>query len=154
MLTSTLCPVEAVFTQTALLARLSRAERRRLASHATVRSFAAGTTIVREGDTSMAVYVILYGKVAVHAGSSESIRELGAGEFFGEIGVIDDAPRSASVVALEPTRCALLGTWDVRDNPRIALSLLPVLARRLRESVDRGGHGEAEWINAVSGDTL
>ena len=64
MLTSTLCPVEAVFTQTALLARLSRAERRRLASHATVRSFAAGTTIVREGDTSMAVYVILYGKKA------------------------------------------------------------------------------------------
>ena len=42
---------------------------------------------------------------------SRTIR-IGADGFFGELGVIDDAPRSATIVALEPTECALLGAWD------------------------------------------
>ena len=59
------------------------------------------------------------------------------GGFFGEMGLIDDEPRAASVVAVEPTACALLAKWDfqneLRQDPDIALTLLPILNRRIRE---------------------
>jgi CRP-like cAMP-binding protein len=146
-----LTPVEEVFARTPLFAGLSPAQRRRLASLATTRTYRPGATIIRQGDTSMAVYVIMSGRVAVQIGN-QRVREIGLGAFFGEMGVIDDAPRSATIIALEPTRCALLGAWEVRSNPRIALSLLPIVAQRLREAHDRDARGDAEWIAAVSGD--
>jgi CRP-like cAMP-binding protein len=146
--------IETEFGRSALFAGLSRPERRRLASLATTRTYSAGTTIIREGDTSMALYVIMSGRVAVRVGSGACIREIGTDGFFGELGVIDDTPRSASVVALEPTHCALLATWDVRDNPKIALSLLPIMAQRIREAHGDNSRIEADWINAVSADAL
>jgi CRP-like cAMP-binding protein len=142
--------MEDAFARNALFIALRPAERRRLAARATTRTFAAGTTIVREGDTSMAVYVVLSGRVAVEIGG-KSVRELGVDAFFGELGVMEDAPRSASVVALEPTECALLGAFDVRDEPRIALTLLPVMARWIREAEGRVRPEEGAWIDAVSG---
>ncbi len=145
--------VEMAFGRIALFAGLSPAERRRLVALATTRSFAAGTTIVREGDTSMALYVVLAGRVAVEVGG-HCVRELASDGFFGELGVIDDAPRSATIVALERTRCALLGAWDVRDNPRIALSLLPIMARLIREANGRTARDDTAWISAVSADAF
>ena len=60
-----------------------------------------------------------------------------AGGAFGEMGLIEDLPRAATVVAEQPTTCALLAKWDfqneLRDDPEIALSLLPVLTGRIRE---------------------
>ena len=53
----------------------------------------------------MAVYVILTGRVAVQIGA-QVVREVRRPSFFGELGVLDDAPRSATIVALEPTECA------------------------------------------------
>jgi CRP-like cAMP-binding protein len=143
--------LERTFAQTALLAGLSAPERRRLAARATTRSYPAGATIVRQGDTSMAVYVILSGRVAVQIGT-QTVREIGADGFFGELGVFDDAPRSATIVALEPTECALLSAWDVRRNPKIALGLLPILAQRLREAHVREPRSEAEWLAALTDD--
>jgi CRP/FNR family transcriptional regulator, cyclic AMP receptor protein len=143
--------VEQAFARTALLAELTPPERRRLASRATTRSYPAGTTILRQGDTSMAVYVILSGRVAVQIGA-QLVREIGTDDFFGELGVLDDAPRSATIVALEPTHCALLAAWDIRRNPRIALGLLPILAQRLREAHAREPRSEAEWLAAVTGE--
>jgi CRP/FNR family transcriptional regulator, cyclic AMP receptor protein len=145
------CDLERTFARTALLAGLSAPERRRLAARATTRSYPAGTTILRQGDTSMAVYVILSGRVAVHVGA-QVVREIGADGFFGELGVLDDAPRSATIVALEPTECGLLGAWDVRRNLRIALGLLPILAQRLREAHAREPRSEAEWLAALTDD--
>ena len=59
------------------------------------------------------------------------------GGAFGEMGLIEDLPRAATVVAEQPTTCALLAKWDfqneLRDDPEIALSLLPVLTGRIRE---------------------
>jgi CRP-like cAMP-binding protein len=140
--------VEQAFARTGLLSGLTPTERRGLAARATTRCYAAGTTILRQGDTSMAVYVILAGRVAVRVGA-QIVREIGSDGFFGELGVLDDAPRSATIVALEPTECALLGAWDVRRNPRIALSLLPVLAQRLREAHAREPRTEAEWLDGL-----
>jgi CRP-like cAMP-binding protein len=145
--------VERVFGRAALFGSLSPGDRRRLASLATTRAYAPGATIVREGDTSMAVYVVVSGRVVVRVGSGQAIREIGPDGFFGELGVMDDSPRSATIVALEPTECALLGAWDVRNNPRIALGLLPILARQLREAHPRAAHAEAEWLATLTSDS-
>jgi CRP/FNR family cyclic AMP-dependent transcriptional regulator len=145
--------MERSFARCALFVGLSPAERRRLASLASIRTFPTGTMIIREGDTSMAVYVVLSGRVSVTI-AGQVVRELGADDVFGELGVLDDAPRSASIVALEPTKCALLGTWDVRRNPRIALGLLPIMARWIRGTHAHSTLDDATWIDTVSQDTL
>lgn len=123
-----------------LFKRLREAQLARLARMATIRSYEPDTIIVRQGDTSMAFYVVLSGRARVQRdGGQDSVEvtELGAGDSFGEMGLIDDLPRAATVIALEPTECALLAKWDfeneLRDDPEIALALLPVLTQRIRE---------------------
>ncbi len=89
----------------------------------------------------MALYIVLSGTVRVELepemGAPMRITEIGPAGYFGEMGLIDDAPRSATVVALEPTECALLSKWDFRNelrhDPDIALALLPVLNERIRD---------------------
>jgi len=134
--------IEETLGQVALFSRLSDRQRARLARFATTREYKAGATIVRQGDTSMSLYVVLSGSVRVHresegGGGAVEVEQLGPGGAFGEMGLIEDEPRAASVVAEEPTTCALLAKWDfqneLREDPEIALSLLPVLTGRIRE---------------------
>jgi CRP-like cAMP-binding protein len=133
--------VQRTFGGVALLSRLSDRQRERLARLATIRSFAPGAQIVRQGDTSMSFYVVLAGAVRIdhqgESGGSVEVQQLGTGGAFGELGLIEDAPRGATVTATEPTTCALLAKWDfqneLREDPEIALALLPVLTARIRE---------------------
>jgi CRP-like cAMP-binding protein len=133
--------IEEVLSGVQLLARLSNRQRARLARLATTRSYEPGSVIVRQGDTSMAFYVVLSGSVRIdreaEGGLSVQVNEAGPGGAFGEMGLIEDMPRAATVIALEPTECALLAKWDfqneLRDDPDIALALLPVLSARIRE---------------------
>ena len=68
----------------------------------------------------------------------ETLAELGPGDFFGELSVLDGLPRIAQVVSVEPTTCLALASWDfeavVRDQPTVALAILRELAGRLRGS--------------------
>jgi CRP-like cAMP-binding protein len=124
-----------------LLSRLSNAQRARLAKLATTRKYKASSVIVRQGDTSMSFYVILSGRVRIEQELGDNqrllLRDLGPGGYFGEMGLIDDMPRSATVVAVEPTECALLAKWDfgneLREDPDIATALLPILSQRIRD---------------------
>jgi CRP/FNR family cyclic AMP-dependent transcriptional regulator len=134
--------VEEALARVPLLSRLSDGQRARLAGRVTRRTFRDGSTIVKQGDTSMSFYVLLSGRVRVEhesrgRGANVEIEELGHGAAFGEMGLIDDMPRAATVLALEPTECALLARWDfqneLRDDPDIALALLPVLNARIRD---------------------
>lgn len=134
--------VEEALARVPLLSRLSDGQRARLAGRVTRRTFRAGSTIVKQGDTSMSFYVVLSGRARVEheswgRGANIEIEELGPGAAFGEMGLIDDLPRAATVLALEPTECALLARWDfqneLRDDPDIALALLPVLNARIRD---------------------
>ena len=134
--------IERVLGQVTLFSRLSGRQRGRLARFATTRHYKSGATIVRQGDTSMSLYVILSGSVRVHresegGGGAVEVEQLGPGGAFGEMGLIEDLPRAATVIAEEPTTCALLAKWDfqneLREDPEIALSLLPVLTGRIRE---------------------
>ncbi len=108
--------------------------------------------IVRQGDTSMALYVVLSGAVRIErdgeGGGPVVVSEAGEDRSFGEMGLIDDEPRSATVIATEPTECALLAKWDfqkeLREDPDIALALLPVLNERIRQLHARLSRLQAE----------
>jgi CRP-like cAMP-binding protein len=140
-----------VFETSALFERIPSDKRNRLARRATTRIYPAGAVIIREGDTSMALYVVLAGRVGVDV-QSQRVRELGPGSFFGEMGLVDDRPRSASVIAVQETECALLGVWDVRQNTELALSLLPVLVERLRERRDGArSASDDDWLATLEG---
>ncbi len=149
--------IEEAFAKVALLSRLSDRQRERLAAHATTRSYGEGAMIVRQGDTSMSFYVVLQGRVRVEheaegrAGTS-TLEELGPGGAFGEMGLIDDMPRAASVIAIEPSECALLARWDfqneLREDPEIALALLPVLNARIRDLNARLARAESAGVPA------
>ena len=137
--------VEAVLASIPMFRHLGARQRGRLAQHFCRRSYQTGAVIVRQGDTSMSFYVVLSGKVRVvrHSSSDDGdgILEEGPGGFFGEMGVIDDLPRAATVLALAPTECGLLAKWDFQRelsaDPGIALSLISVLNGRIRMLEDR-----------------
>jgi CRP/FNR family cyclic AMP-dependent transcriptional regulator len=123
-----------------LFRRLSEKHRADIARHTARRSYGAGATVVKQGDTSMSFYVVLSGSVRIiregEGGVHVDVTESGPGGFFGEMGLIDDQPREVTVIADEPTECALLAKWDfqreLRDDPEIALALLPILHSRIR----------------------
>ncbi len=101
-------------------------------------SFSAGQPIVHEGDQSnVGFFLILEGQVEVRKGGS-TLAKLGAGQFFGEMSVLDAQPRSADVVAVADTRCLALASWDIKSliktYPEIALGIIAELARRLRQT--------------------
>jgi CRP-like cAMP-binding protein len=102
------------------------------------REFGAGNTIVREGDVgNLGFYLITDGQVEVRKGS-KALTKLGAGGFFGEMALLDEAPRSADVVALSQTKCLMLTRWDLKalisSHPDIAIKMMMELARRLRDT--------------------
>ena len=134
--------VQQILKGVPLFAALRRSDLNRLAGLASVRAYREGATIVRQDDTAIALYCVLAGKVRVtrQSGSGDgdvALAEMGPGGFFGEMSLLDDFPRSATVVAAEPTHCALLSKWDfqkeLRSHPEIGLELLKVLSRRVRE---------------------
>lgn len=104
-----------------------------------VRRYRQGEAIVRAGDVGLGMYGILSGRVKVERevdGLTRQVAELGPQQFFAEIAIIDDKPRSATVIATEDTECLLL-TRDsfltlARKYPELTLRLAKVLALRLR----------------------
>jgi CRP/FNR family cyclic AMP-dependent transcriptional regulator len=80
-------------------------------------------------------YLILDGRAEVRKGS-RVLATLGRGQFFGEMSLIDEQPRSADVVAVSPTKCWALSSWAfdsiVKSNPEIALLMLKEMVKRLR----------------------
>ena len=116
---------------------------RSIAETGVVRSFPKGAILIHEGDTSDSLYIILSGKVKVYA-SNEQGREViiefyGAGEYVGEMS-LDGSPRSASVVTMEPTSCAVITRTTVRDflleHPDFAQHLILKLIHRIRVTTE------------------
>jgi len=136
--------LETVLASIPMFRHLGVRQRARLAQLFCRRTYRPGAVIVRQGDTSMSFYVVLTGQVRVvrqSAGDTVDITEEGPGSFFGEMGVIDDLPRAATVMALAETECGLLAKWDFQRelaaDPGIALSLISVLNARIRTLEDR-----------------
>ena len=95
----------------------------------------SGEVIVHKGETGIGFYLIADGSVEVRS-DEKVLSKLGPGQFFGEMSILDGQPRSADVVALEPSRCLALTSWSfksiVSDHPRMALKLLQESVRRIR----------------------
>jgi CRP/FNR family cyclic AMP-dependent transcriptional regulator len=112
----------------------------KIAAVATVRSFPKRAIIVTEGDDTDSLYVMLSGKarvfVADEKGREVQLNQLGAGEYFGEV-TLDGGPRSASVMALEDCRCAVVKraelTGFLERQPELSLHIMRKLARRVRD---------------------
>ena len=122
--------------RTPLFAQFTEKELDAVLRTAKQRAFEPGSTIVHEGDAGgVGFYLITSGQVEVRKGK-KALAKFGTGEFFGEMSLIDEAPRSADVVALEKTNCLMLTRWDLRGligaHPDIAIKMLAELARRLR----------------------
>ena len=98
----------------------------------------AGQVIVEHGHAGSGMFLLEEGTVSVELPAGTI--ELGPGEFFGELAILaDDVPRTARVRAISPIRCLVIGRPDFRrlleEEPRIAVAMLPVLARRLADTL-------------------
>jgi CRP/FNR family transcriptional regulator, cyclic AMP receptor protein len=115
---------------------------RMLTTMVTRRSAARSTTIMAGGDATDSLYIVLSGRLKVMMSDSDGkeviLSLLGPGEFFGEMGLIDDEPRSASVVTIEPCELLAIAKRDFKkclmENNEMAMAVMRGLVRRLREA--------------------
>ncbi len=118
-----------------ILGSLSVSQLKTLAKWTEVLAFDPGETVVKRGDPGHGLYLILEGAAEVRRGT-RSLTRLGAGQFFGEMSLFDDLPRSADVVALEPAKMAVLQKWEfwgfAASQPNVILNILAEMSRRLR----------------------
>ena len=138
---------EELLARVDLFRSLNKKHIAQLARLATTQHYAPDQAIVRQGDTGLGLYIIVSGNVEVRhetPGQAPTVlNTLGPGQFFGEMALLDDYPRSATVVAREQTTCLTLTKWhflaELESHPEMALPLLPMLSRRLRAAQDRQG---------------
>jgi CRP/FNR family cyclic AMP-dependent transcriptional regulator len=120
-----------------LFADLSKQEVQGLASSMKERTFKEGDTIATEGQTGIGFFVIEEGEATVTVGGQER-GTLKAGDHFGEIALIDDGARTATVTAKTPLKAYGITAWEFRpmveQNAGLAWKLLQELAKRLRDA--------------------
>lgn len=122
-----------------LFSHLSKTDLRRLANQSRYCSFKFGDVIINEGERDGRLYILISGKVNVYKSyrttKEKRLRTLNPPAYFGEIALIDDLVRSASVVAMRDTRTLCLNKLnldrEIERNPIIAKQLLQMLNRRL-----------------------
>jgi CRP/FNR family transcriptional regulator, cyclic AMP receptor protein len=128
---------EQAMARAPLLAGLPKQNLRLLAEVTEVHRYQPETRVVKEGSPGTAFFVILEGKAKVQIGP-RTVAGLVAGDFFGEISLLDGGRRNASVVAQTPLLCLKLGASHflqlLKDEPPLALKVLRGVARRLREA--------------------
>lgn len=106
------------------------------------KKFSPGELIVEEGHTGNGMYVVLSGEVEVvkgtKAANQQVLAKLGKGEVFGEMALLGEWPRTASVRALEEVECLGIDRWvflaQLERQPQLAINLLLILAKRLRDT--------------------
>ena len=125
----------------ALFAGLDDRELGRLSNLMRQSRFAEGDPITTEGESGVGFFVIEDGNATVSRGG-EILRTLKPGDHFGEIALIDEGPRSATVVATTDLRCRAIAAWEFKtfviEHPEVAWPLLETLVSRLREAEGRG----------------
>jgi CRP-like cAMP-binding protein len=120
-----------------LFSELSDKELRALSQSMHEKRFEQGQEVVTQGESGIGFFVILEGSARVSVGGQKR-RSLKAGDYFGELALLEGDFRSASITAEEGLRCAGMTAWHfrpfIRDHPDIAWALLKELARRLRQA--------------------
>jgi CRP/FNR family transcriptional regulator len=129
-----------VLRRVPLLAGLSGRELKGLAKRFREHRYPEGAEVVVEGRTAAGFFVIAEGSATVSI-DGRHVSTLSAGDWFGEVALIDDGPRSATIIAATDLRCFGITPWEfrpfVKEHPQVAWTLLQTLARRLREAERR-----------------
>jgi CRP-like cAMP-binding protein len=135
-----------------LMARLGRSHVDRVAACGEVESWNSGEEIVAEGSLGDALYLILTGSVRVEIGG-HALADLGSGDFFGEMSLVEPAPRSATVIAAEPAYVFRLPHEALRqllaDDPAAANALLIQIVKTLSERLRRA-NGTLTSVGALA----
>lgn len=142
--------VENALAKVSFFSTLNQKTLRKLANLCMPREFPADSLMLQDGTTGLGLFLITSGRVEVFKTEDErriSLAVLGEGDILGEMALVDDQPRSASAVTLEPTTSLLL-TRDsfrtlVKKNPEVAWAIVPSLAERLRDLQNRLLEAEA-----------
>jgi CRP/FNR family transcriptional regulator, cyclic AMP receptor protein len=120
-------------------------------------TFKSGDRIFSQGDRSDGAYLVLAGSVEIAAdqeGQSFTLAEIGPGSMFGEMGLLDDAPRSATAVAVTDTSCAVYDPDELkrllRNDPEQLIRFIRMLIQRLRD-MDRSYLDVVRSINRLPG---
>jgi CRP/FNR family transcriptional regulator, cyclic AMP receptor protein len=123
---------------------LSQSQLDRLTERAVTRSYPKGAIVISEGDEAGTLFILSQGSVKVYlsdeAGREVILSTLGPGEYFGELALLDDTPRSASVATCEPCKLMLVQKSALRElivsEPETSLQMLRGLATRIRRLTD------------------
>ena len=140
-------PVTDILRKVPLFGQLAPADLERVAEISRERAYPRNSVILFEDDPGDALYVVATGQVKVvligEDGREVILSVMGEGEFFGEMALIDDEPRSAHVIAMEDSTLLVIRREDFQDllkqTPGIGLALLRELSRRLRRVDEKVG---------------
>ncbi len=117
-----------------LFASCSKGELRKIASLADEIDLPEGKVLIREGDLGREFFVLVEGKVDVQR-KGRPLDTLESGDFFGEVALVSNQPRNATVTAITPLRTLVITDRDFRnllkDSPKIQLKVLEALAARI-----------------------
>lgn len=123
-----------------IFADLERRELEEVASSLKERTFRAGETIAEEGQGAVGFFIIEEGSARVTV-KGEDRGRLGPGDYFGEIALIAESARTATVIAETDLRCLAMTFWDFRpfveNNGRVAWKMLQALSKRVRDLEQR-----------------
>ena len=131
-----------LLSKVGLFSGLNEKDLDRLAEFCVELTFQKEETLIKQGERGVGLYIITSGEVKIvkktAGGDVLEIALHRTGDFFGEMAVLDDAPRSASVIAVADTKCLFLSAWDFKArmklHPEIAMEILPVVVKRFRET--------------------
>ena len=129
--------VEQTLAAAPLLADLDKKIIKQLAEAGTRRIYAPGEWIIQQDAPALALYVILRGHARAEKDGDQDPTpgELSAGDFFGELALIEDHARTASVKAVEETECILFAAWQftplLKEHPQMAVPIMNALIKRL-----------------------
>ena len=123
-----------------LFSGLSEAALAEVEQHGSIRSFRKGSIIINQDDESYSLYVILSGSVKVYISGDDGreavLNHQSAGDYFGDLALIDKQPRVASVMTLENSKFMIISREDfmtcLSRNPEIAINLIKPMTHRMR----------------------
>lgn len=117
-----------------ILAVLKEKDRERILRDARRRTFAPGEVVIHEGDSALNLFIVLSGHARVER-TGDATPDMGPGTFFGELGIIQEHPRTATILAVDELTCLLIPAWEFRsllnEHPEMAVPMLRVLIARL-----------------------
>ena len=123
-----------------IFSELGRGDLSRLAKLMVERTIKAGDAVIEENDQAAGFFVVSSGKLEVER-QGKTLATYGPGDFFGEMALFEGFPRSATVRAVEDIELLARTRWDftaeLKNSHHIALGMLPVLVRRLREADEK-----------------